>query len=117
MALAPATVDVQARTQTVAATTPTEAAVSVTAAHQIVITVNQLVNRSPMTLTASIEELLAASGGAPGVAPMGLGGAPPPAPSYRGGAGFLAAPTHKPSALLVGGGNTAAGAARPHRLG
>ena len=55
MALAPATVDVQARTQTVAATTPTEAAVSVTAAHQIVITVNQLVNRSPMTLTASID--------------------------------------------------------------
>jgi len=116
MALAPATVDVQARTQTVAATTPTEAAVSVTAAHQIVITVNQLVNRSPMTLTASIEELVAASGGAAGVTLMELGGAAPLTWSYRGDAVFVAASTYKLAALMMEAENVASGTTNPNGL-
>src|SRR5256885_3976812 len=103
MALAPATVDVQARSQTVAATTPTEAAVSVTAAHQIVTTVNQLVNRSPMTLTASIEELVAASGGGAGGALGGGGGAAPPTLAYEGDTGLPSPRTHKTSGFVVEG--------------
>jgi beta-lactamase class A len=114
LALAPATGDVQARTPTLVATTPAAATVAVTAAHQIVIAVNQLVDRSPMTLSASVEDLVASTGGSAGVTLVELGGASPFVWSFHGDAIFVAASTYKLAALMMEAENIAAGTTDPN---
>src|SRR5256885_3935015 len=69
-----------------------------------------------MTLTASIEELVAASGGAAGVTLVELGGAAPLTWSYQGDAVFVAASTYKLAALMMEAENVASGAANPNGL-
>src|SRR5256885_14827274 len=69
-----------------------------------------------MTLTASIEELVAASGAAAGVTLMELGGAAPLTWSYRGDAVFVAASTYKLAALMMEAENVASGTTNPNGL-
>lgn len=124
LAFAPTAGDVQAasaastpiQTRTITASAPPLAAVTVTAAHATVLALNQLVDRSPMTLTATIEELVAVSGGSVGVTLVELGGSTPLVWSFHGDSVFTAASTYKLAALMMEAENIAAGTTDPNGL-
>ncbi|HEV3405190.1 MAG TPA: serine hydrolase [Candidatus Dormibacteraeota bacterium] len=115
IALAPATGDVQARTTTaVVKQAPPVSTLAVAGTHQLLAGVNQLVERSPMALTATIEPLVAGSGGSVGIALIELGGSSPLAWSYNGNQVFSAASTYKLAALMLEAENIALGATDPN---
>ena len=115
IALAPATNDVQARSpRTLTHQTPAAPAMAVTATHQLLVSVNQLVSRSPMSLTATIEPLVQASGGAVGITLIELGGTSPLTWTYNGSEIFTAASTYKLAALMLEAQNIASGASDPN---
>lgn len=115
--LAPAGGDVHATTSAaVIMAQPPAAAVTVTATRQLVSALNQLVGRSPMALTASIDTLVQASGGSVGVTLIELGGASPLVWSYNGGQVFTAASTYKLAALMMEAQNIAAGTTDPNGI-
>ena len=117
IALAPATNDVYARTPTgTARRAETSTTLAVAGTHHLLATVNQLVARSPMTLTSTIEPLVAASGGVAGVALIELGGSSPLVWSYDGSEIFTAASTYKLVALMLEAENIASGATDPYGL-
>jgi beta-lactamase class A len=111
--VAPAATEAQAKTRTaVIATTPS---VAITAgAQELVSSVEQLVARSPMTLTATVDTLVAASGGVASVTLVELGGSTPISWSFNGGEVFTAASTYKLAALMMEAQNVAAGATDPN---
>src|SRR5260370_6618733 len=88
IALSPAVNDVHAATSGVTLARPPAATLAVTATHRLVLGINQLVARSRMTLTASIETLEQDSGGSVGVTPVELRGSAPLAWSYKGNESF-----------------------------
>lgn len=90
--------------------------VAVTATRDLVASVNQLVARSPMTLTSAIEPLVAASGGAAGITVIELGGSSPLVWTYNGSQVFTAASTYKLAALMLEARNIASGATDPDGL-
>ncbi|HET9781537.1 MAG TPA: serine hydrolase [Candidatus Dormibacteraeota bacterium] len=117
IALAPATNDVYARTPNGTARRPQQISpLAVTGTRQILASINQLVARSPMTLTASIEPLVAASGGAAAIALIELGGSSPLTWNYNGTDVFTAASTYKLAALMLEAQNIATGATDPNGL-
>ena len=116
IALAPEATDVRATTGAVTLANPPVAAVTVTATHQIVFEMNQLVARSPMTLTASIDQLIAESGGSVSVTLIELGGSTPLVWSFNGSEIFTAASTYKLAALMMEAENIAAGRTDPNGL-
>jgi beta-lactamase class A len=116
IALAPAANDAVAKTRTVALTTAPAATVTVTATRQLVLAAGDLVARSPMTLTASVEQLVVASGGSAGVTLVELGGATPLVWAFNGTRVFTAASTYKLAALLMEAENIAAGTTDPNGL-
>ena len=116
IALAPVGNDVHATTRTVTLANPPASAVTVTATHQLVLAANQLVARSPMTLTTSIQQLVAASGGSVGITLVELGGATPLVWSFNGSQVFTAASTYKLAALMMEAQNIAAGTTDPNGL-
>jgi beta-lactamase class A len=91
-------------------------AVTVTATHQMVLAVAELVARSPMTLTASVEQVVAASGGSVGATLVELGGSTPLLWSFNGTELFTAASTYKLAALMMEAENIAAGTTDPNGL-
>jgi beta-lactamase class A len=117
IAIVPGTGDVYARTPAgVGRRAQPVATVAVTAARDLVASVNQLVARSPMTLTSNIEPVVAASGGRAGIALIELGGSSPLVWSYDGGEVFTAASTYKLAALMLEAQNVASGATDPNGL-
>jgi beta-lactamase class A len=115
IALAPATGDVQARTPTaVVKQAPPVSTLAVAGTHQLLAAVNELVVRSPMALTATIEPLVVGSGGSVGIALIELGGSSPLAWSYNGNEVFSAASTYKLAALMLEAENIATGATDPN---
>jgi len=115
--LAPAGGEVHATTSAaVTMAKPPAAAVTVTATRQLVSATNQLVGRSPMALTASVDQLVQAGGGSVGVTLVELGGATPLVWSYNGGQVFTAASTYKLAALMMEAQNIASGATDPNGL-
>ena len=114
LAVAPAGGEAQASTSaTVALRTTPAAALTVTGTHQLLASIDQLLGRSPMSLTAAVEPLVSASGGSVGVALIELGGSSPLIWSYDGGTVFVAASTYKLAALMMEAQNIAAGATDP----
>ena len=113
IALAPEGSDVHATTRSLTLANPPAAAVTVTATRQLVLAVNELVARSPMTLTASIEQLVVASGGSVGITLVELGGATPLVWSFNGSEVFTAASTYKLAALMMEAESIAAGRTDP----
>lgn len=87
-----------------------------TASHRLVRLANLLLARSPMTLTADIDQLVASSGGSAGVTLVELGGATPLVWSLNGGQAFTAASTYKLAALMLEAQRIAAGSADPNGL-
>jgi beta-lactamase class A len=77
-------------------------------------TVNTIVARSTLSLTASVEQLVSASGGSVGVTLIELGGATPVVWSFNGGEVFTAASTYKLAALMMEAQSIAAGATDPN---
>src|SRR5690348_1435211 len=117
MLVAPAGGNVQAKTgAAVMMANPPAAAVTVTATRQLVSALDQLVARSPMTLTAAIDQVVQAGGGSVGVTLIELGGTAPLVWSYNGGQVFTAASTYKLAALMMEAQNIAAGATDPSGL-
>lgn len=107
--------EVDARTPTgIAHHNQPTAAFAVTSTRALVVSVNQLVARSPMSLTSSIEPVVAASGGTVGITLLELGGSSPLTWSYNGSDVFTAASTYKLAALMLEAQNIAAGAADPN---
>ena len=76
---------------------------------QLVQALNELVARSPMTLTAAIEQLLQQSGASAGVSLVEIGGAIPFEWSFNGDAVFTAASTYKLAVLMMEAQNIASG--------
>lgn len=114
IALAPATGDVEARTTTaVVRQAPPVSTLAVAGTHQLLTAVNQLVERTPMALTATIEPLVQASGGSVGIALLELGGSSPLTWTYNGDEVFTAASTYKLAALMLEAENIAVGATDP----
>ena len=112
---APPATDVQANSRTViVATAPSAAAAA--AASMLAQATSQLVARSPMTLTANIEQLVAGSGGSAGATLIELGGSSPLSWSFNGGEVFTAASTYKLAALMMEAENVASGASNPNGL-
>src|SRR5439155_1682776 len=68
---------------------------------QLVQALNELVARSPMTLTAAIEQLVQQSGASAGVSLVEIGGAIPFEWSFNGDAVFTAASTYKLAVLMM----------------
>src|SRR5260370_21909778 len=93
---------------------PPAAAVTMTATRQLVSALNQLVGRSPMALTASVDQLAQAGGGSVGVTLIELGGATRVVWCYSGGQVCTAASTYKLAALMMEAQNIAAGATDPN---
>jgi beta-lactamase class A len=117
LALLPATDGVQARTPTaVGHQTRPVSTLAVAGTHQLLTAVNQLVARSPMALTATIEPLVQSSGGSVGIALIELGGSSPLVWSYNGGEVFTAASTYKLAALMLEAQKIASGASDPDGL-
>ena len=118
LAIAPAGGGVHASTTgaSVALSNPPAATLAVTGTRQLVASINQLLSRSPMTLTASIEPLVSGSGGSVGIALIELGGPTPMVWSYNGSAVFTAASTYKLAALMMEAQNIAAGTTDPNGL-
>ncbi|TMG69575.1 MAG: serine hydrolase [Chloroflexi bacterium] len=117
LALAPVVSDVHASTSAgLSMAKPPAAAVTVSATRQLVSALDQLVARSPMTLTASVQQIAQASGGSVGVAVIELGGSAPLVWSFNGGQVFTAASTYKLAALMMEAQNVAAGTTDPNGL-
>src|SRR5437879_4329520 len=117
VALAPVVSDVRASTSAgLSMAKPPAAAVTVSATRQLVSALDQLVARSPMTLTASVQQIAQASGGSVGVAVIELGGSAPLVWSFNGGQVFTAASTYKLAALMMEAQNVAAGTTDPNGL-
>lgn len=117
IALAPATNDAYARMPAGAARRAQQVSpLAVTGTRQILASVNQLVARSPMALTSTIEPLVTASGGAAGIALIELGGSSPLTWNYNGGEVFTAASTYKVAVLMLEAQNIASGATDPNGL-
>ena len=76
---------------------------------QLVQALNELVARSPMTLTAAIEQLVQQSGASAGVSLVEIGGAIPFEWSFNGDAVFTAASTYKLAVLMMEAQNIASG--------
>ncbi|HKW69943.1 MAG TPA: serine hydrolase [Candidatus Dormibacteraeota bacterium] len=95
---------------------PSLAITSTTATQQLVLSLDHLVARSPMTLTAAIAPTVATSGATVGVALIELGGATPLVWSYNGHQVFTAASTYKLVALMMEAQNIAAGRTDPNGL-
>jgi len=115
VALAPAIGEVQARTPTtVGHQTRPVSTLAVAGTQQLLTAVNQLVARSPMALTATIDPLVRGSGGSVGIALIELGGSSPLVWNYNGGEVFTAASTYKLAALMVEAQNIASGARDPN---
>ncbi|HKC19526.1 MAG TPA: serine hydrolase [Candidatus Dormibacteraeota bacterium] len=113
--LALAANDVDARTPTgVTHRSQPTAAFAVTSTHALVASVNQLVARSPMALTSSIEPVVSAGGGTVGIALLELAGSSPLAWSYNGSDVFTAASTYKLAVLMLEAQNIAVGATKPY---
>ncbi|HKW73339.1 MAG TPA: serine hydrolase, partial [Candidatus Dormibacteraeota bacterium] len=123
-ALAPASDQVHATTVTanesgssgIVLVAPTLAPTSTTATQQLVQSLDQLVARSPMTLTSSIEPLVAGSGASVGVSLIELGSSTPLVWSYNGHQVFTAASTYKLVALMMEAEGIAAGTVDPNGL-
>ncbi len=122
IAVAPVGNEAQARTTPptttvpVAAQTPPAAALTVAGARQIVVSVNQLATRSPMSLAAAIDSIVQSSGGSVGIALIELGGSTPITWSYNGDAIFTAASTYKLVAMMMEAQNIASGAVDAYGL-
>jgi beta-lactamase class A len=115
VALAPAAGEVEARTPTVVGhQTRPVSTLAIAGTHQLLTAVNQLVARSPMALTATIEPLVQASGGSVGIALIELGGSSPLTWDYNGTEVFTAASTYKLAALMLEAQNIASGATDPN---
>ena len=114
LAVAPATSDVQAKTTRTLVVAILPAVAPVSGAHQLVVSTDQLVDRSPLTLSATIEALVAASGGSAGATLVELGGATPIVWSFNGAEVFTAASTYKLAALMMEAESIAAGATDPN---
>jgi beta-lactamase class A len=115
IALAPATGDVQARIPTtVVKQAAPVSTLAVAGTHQLLTAVNQLVARSPMSLTATVEPLVQGSGGSVGIALVELGGSSPLTWDYNGSEVFTAASTYKLAALMLEAENVASGATDPN---
>lgn len=115
IALAPAAQDAQARTPTAPARRASSAStLAVAGTHQLLTAINELVARSPMSLTATIEPLVQESSGSVGVALIELGGPAPLTWTYNGDEVFTAASTYKLAALMLEAQNIAAGATDPN---
>src|SRR5579864_5764543 len=115
VALAPATSDVQARTKTgVVKQAAPVSTLAVAGTHRLLTAVNQLVARSPMALTATIEPLVESSGASVGVALIELGGSSPLVWDYNGAEVFTAASTYKPAALMLEAQNIATRGSDPN---
>lgn len=111
--VAPAATDAQAKTRTlVIATTPSVAMVA--GARELVLSEDQLVARGPLTLTATVDGLVAASGGSASITLVELGGSTPIKWSFNGGEVFTAASTYKLAALMMEAENVAVGATDPN---
>ena len=76
--------------------------------------VNAIVAHSTLSLTASIEQLVSASGGSAGVTLIELGGITPVVWSFNGSAIFTAASTYKLAVLMMEAQSIAAGATDPN---
>jgi beta-lactamase class A len=109
LAVAPAGTDAQAKTRTGAVASAPAAVAATAAAHRLVLGLDGLVAHSPMTLTATIRQLVTASGGSAGVTLVELGGATPLVWGLNGGAVFTAASTYKLAALMMEAQGVAAG--------
>ncbi len=116
IALAPAGNDVQASTPAMTLGNPPAASLAVTGTQWLVLAVNSLVTRSPMTLTAAVEPLVQESGGTVGIALIELGGTTRLVWSYNGSEVFTAASTYKLAALMMEAQNIAAGKTNPDGL-
>ena len=95
---------------------PSLAMTSSTATQQLIQSLDQLVGRSPMTLTSSVAPLVTGSGASVGVSLIELGGASPLAWSYDNHQVFTAASTYKLVALMMEAQNIAAGITDPTGL-
>ena len=115
LSVAPATSDVQAYARPVIVT-PTTPAAAASAAQVFINAANRLVATSPLTLTATIGQLVAASGGSAGVTLIELGGGAPLTWSFDGTDVFTAASTYKLVALMMEADNVATGASNPNGL-
>ena len=89
---------------------------TMTAAQRLVDAANHLIASSPMTLTTSIDQLVAGSGGSAGVTLIELGGSTPLVWSFNGGGVFTAASTYKLAALMMEAQNIAAERTDPNGL-
>lgn len=115
IALAPAAQIAQARTPTAPPRRASSAStLAVAGTHQLLTAVNELVARSPMSLTATIEPLVQGSGASVGVALIELSGSMPLTWSYDGDEVFTAASTYKLAALMLEAQNIAAGVTDPN---
>src|SRR5947209_4973940 len=92
---------------------PPAVTLAVVGTRQLVLAVDNLVTRSPMTLTAAVEPLVQVAGGTVGIELIELGGATPLVWSYSGGEVFTAASTYKLAALMMEAQNIAAGKTNP----
>jgi len=116
IALAPPGTDVLASTPVMTLSNPPAVTLAVVGTRQLVLAVDNLVTRSPMTLTAAVEPLVQEAGGAVGIALIELGGATPLVWSYNGSEVFTAASTYKLAALMMEAQNIAAGQTNPDGL-
>jgi beta-lactamase class A len=113
MSVAPATTDAQASTRPMlAAVAPWAAAGK--SVQGLIAAETELEARSPMTLGATVDSIVVASGGSASVTLVELGGASPVAWSYNGGEVFTAASTYKLAALMMLADNIASGATDPN---
>jgi beta-lactamase class A len=111
-----ATTTVDSRSSGLVLVAPSLAITSTTATQQLVQSLDQVVARSPMTLTASIVPTVAGSGGVVGIELIELGGAKPLVWSYNGHQVFTAASTYKLVALMMEAQSIAAGETDPDGL-
>ena len=88
---------------------PTVTPASTVALSELVQVLNDMAARSPVTLTAAVEMLVAASGASVGVTLIELGGPAPLVWSFNGSGVFTAASTYKLVALMMEAQNIAAG--------
>lgn len=117
LSLGPTTTAVQAHATTgVARQAPPVATLVVSGTHQLLTGVDQLVARSPMTLTAALLPIIDASGGSVGVELIELGGSSPLVWNYDGAQVFTAASTYKLAALMLEAQNIASGSVDPNGL-
>jgi beta-lactamase class A len=95
---------------------PPEGTLAVTGTRQLVAAVDNVLTRSPMSLTAAVQPLIEASGGSVGVALIELGGSTPFTWSYDGRGLFTAASTYKLAVLMMEAQSIAGGTTAPDGL-